>query len=163
MSDALLPGTYRLCKAIENPKPDRRANQHRLTTWRYWAVWPENMVFLVEDYPGNTQRLTARGGLGCFWPHDPAWSVLVPLLERVEEQASDFILRRCDSQAGRYALQILDRLQISIPEIERHLTEIEQEEIADEMADGHASGFHAGSPRDGCPECIAQGQARPLP
>ena len=107
----LTPGTYRLARDVANPHPDRRVNQSRLTSWEGWVTWPAGLIFIVEHHgERNAAHLKARGGFEGFFPWDDRYSSLASALEPIAETPSDLIRRLEGSGAGRYALEILDRL-----------------------------------------------------
>lgn len=114
--DGLKPGTYRLICDVENPHADKRANQDRVTSWERWAVWPRGLVLLAKQNPhpeSDKERgtyLVARGGISYLYPWDAGYKCLHIALEPVAETPSDLVRRLEGSMAGRYALEILDRL-----------------------------------------------------
>lgn len=135
MSTTLEPGTYRLNRNVTNPRPDRRANQSRITSWEDWVNWPEGMLFVVTidpEFPAIA-RIRPQGGIGQMSRHDAAFPLLASSLERVDEKPSDFILRNGSGLVQYYALEVLDRLGVSIhrvAEIMRDLDNENEEEVA---------------------------------
>lgn len=123
----LLPvGLYVLESDVLNPKPDRRANQNRLNSFRQWAVWPKGLPLICErDREFGTIRLYPQGGLSTqSLREDEIPADLVASMSRREEKISDYLIR---IHKMNYALSILDKLNLDKERVDAIVKEIEEE------------------------------------
>lgn len=123
-------GTYRLTEQVSNPRPDRRANQRRITSWESWATWPAGMLFVVDldpEFP-TLNRIYPQGGIRRLSRHDAAFSVLIVALERIQEQPSDYILRHGVGLVPHYALGVLDRIGVPVERVAEIMKQMDQED-----------------------------------
>lgn len=126
----LTAGTYKLTTEVQNPTPDRRANQTRITSWESWETWPEDMLFIVEidlEFP-SLNRIHPQGGIRRMSPHDKGFSLLIDALERVEEKPSDYIRRAGAGLIQHYALGVLDRLGVPVEKVAEIMRTMDNEE-----------------------------------
>jgi hypothetical protein len=128
----ITPGTYKLRHDLNNPKPDRRCNQDRITSWHQWTVWPAGMVFLVEAEPefSELMRVYARGGYSSNAIRNDGsltFGMLTSALDPIEETPADFLLRTRRGIVEWSALRLLDKLGVPLAEIERLMAEIDAE------------------------------------
>lgn len=87
----LEPGTYRLTKTIQNPRPDRRARHD----WRLLQTWHEGMIFRVQSWGAfkPSERFELWHGPWCATPGGTIWEHIAPHLQRIDEKPSDFLKR----------------------------------------------------------------------
>lgn len=131
-------GTYILTQNVNNPRPDRRANQDRLTSWESWTLWPKGMKFIIElDAETNRNRICPSGGGYYKTPQgDPRFPVLIEYLEPVQEKPSDTVKRLAGSDGitRSLALAVLDALAdvLTTEKIEAIVHEIEDKWASEE-------------------------------
>lgn len=125
----LADGTYQLPQDTPNPKPDGRIKTERASNWESWAVWPKGMRFIVETIDG-VNRVYPYGAYSRLNAHDPRVLVLTQELEPVNETPSEFLERKSSgSGAGQLALAVLDKLGISLSDIQAALDALDEQKL----------------------------------